>query len=216
VKQVITKEDISKSIQDLAGQGRKPTLAAIHAALNNRGSMSTLVRLKAEIDAETQPETDSPEGLKAFREVWALAVDEGRRQQEAVLAELRESIKALASENERLEGTAVAAQNRATELERAKSQAETALHELRAQVDGELKQARAASAEASTQAADALQKLTKAQTAHAAETAALRAEAASAVAKAHELELQLVRATALLEAKGIRPTTPESRKPKHA
>jgi hypothetical protein len=31
-----------------------------------------------------------------------LAVDEGRKQQEVVLVELRESVKALASENERL------------------------------------------------------------------------------------------------------------------
>ena len=61
--------------------------------------------------------TDSSEGLKAFRVVWALAVDEGRKQQDAVLLELRDSIKALATENERLEGTAMAAQNHATELE---------------------------------------------------------------------------------------------------
>ena len=108
------------------GQSKKPTLAAVHAALNNRGSMSTLVRLKAEIEAAAPP-GDSADGLKAFREVWALAVDEGRNQQEAVVLELRESVKALAMENERLEGTIMASQNHAAEAEQAKSRAETEL-----------------------------------------------------------------------------------------
>ncbi len=45
--------------------------------------------------------------------------------------------------------------------------------------------------------------------------AALQADLTAAVRKAHELELQLVRAVALLEAKGIQPATAESRKPKH-
>jgi hypothetical protein len=110
MKQIITKEEVSKAIADLVGQGKKPTLAALHAALNNRGSMSTLVRLKAEIDAAAQPVADSADGLRAFREVWALAVDEGRQQQEAILLEVRESVKALAAENERFEGVAIAAQ----------------------------------------------------------------------------------------------------------
>jgi hypothetical protein len=63
MKQIITKEEVGKAIIDLVGQGKKPTLAALHAALNNRGSMSTLVRLKAEIEAASQPAGDSPEGL---------------------------------------------------------------------------------------------------------------------------------------------------------
>jgi len=92
MKQILIKEDVVKVIGDLVGQGKKPTLAALHAALNNRGSMSTLVRLKAEIEAAAQPVTDSPDALKTFRDVWALAVEEGRQQQSAVLAELRESI----------------------------------------------------------------------------------------------------------------------------
>ena len=147
MKQIITKEEVGKAILDLAGQGKKPTLAAVHAALNNRGSMSTLVRLKAEIEAAAQPVTDSPEGLKAFREVWALAVDEGRKQQDAVLVELRESVKALATENERLEGTALAAQNHAAEIEQAKSRAETELSRVKTHVEGELKQAKTALAD---------------------------------------------------------------------
>jgi hypothetical protein len=45
--------------------------------------------------------------------------------------------------------------------------------------------------------------------------AALQADLAAAVRKAHELELNLVRAEALLEAKGIQPAMAEARKHKH-
>jgi chromosome segregation ATPase len=216
MKQILTKEEVGKAIQDLVGQGKKPTLAAVHAALNNRGSMSTLVRLKAEIEAAAQPATDSSEGLKAFRQVWALAVEEGRKQQEVFLADLRDSIKALATENESLEGAAMAAQNHAAEIEQAKSRAETELSQVRAEVDGALKQAKTELSAATTQAAGALQKLAEAQASHALQVAALQADLTAAVRKAHDLELQLVRATALLEAKGIRLATAESSKPKHA
>jgi chromosome segregation ATPase len=215
MKQILAKEDVERAMADLSAKGRKTTLAALHAALDHRGSMSTLVRLKAEIEAAAQPVTDSPEGLKAFREVWALAVDEGRKQQEAVLVELRESVKALATENERLEGTALAAQNHAAEIEQAKSRAETELSRVKTHVEGELKQAKTALAEAATQAAGALQKLAEAQAAHATQVAALQADLTAAMRKDHELELQLVRAVALLEAKGIQPAAAESRKPKH-
>lgn len=197
MKQIITKGDVSKAIVDLAGQGKKPTLAAIHAALNNRGSMSTLVRLKAEIDAEAQPVTDSLEGLKAFREVWALAVEEGRQQQEPALVEVRESVKALAAENDRLEGVAVAAQNRAAELDNARARAETDLMQFRSQVETELKQARTSQAEAAAQAADALQKLAADRAAHANQIASLQDSLAAATRKAHDLELNLVRAETL-------------------
>ena len=131
-----------------------------------------------------------------------------------VLVELRESVKALAAENERLEGTALAAQNHAAEYEQAKLRAETELSQFKTHVEGELKQARTAHAEASTQAAGALQNLAEARAVHAAQVAALQADLTAAVRKAHELELNLVRAEALLEAKGIQPATAESRKPK--
>jgi len=197
MKQVITKADVSKAIGDLASQGKKPTLAAIHAALNNRGSMSTLVRLKAEIDVEAQPVTDSADGLRAFREVWALAVDEGRQQQEVVLARERESVQALAAENERLEGVAVAAQNRAAALDEARACAETELVQFKSQVEAELRQARTAQADAAAQAADALQKLAADRATHASQVASLQESLAVATRTAHNIELSLVRAEAL-------------------
>ena len=215
MKQLITKEEVGKAVGDLVRQGKKPTLVALHAALNNRGSMSTLVRLRGEIEAAAQPMADSPDGLKAFREVWAMAVDEGRQQQEALLVEVQESVKALAVENDRLEGVAVAAQNLADEFDHAKTRAESELSQFKSQVEGELKQARTVQAEATTQAAAALQNLAEARAAHAAQVLALQDDLAAAVRKAHEHELNLVRAEALLEAKGIQPPMAEPRKSKH-
>jgi chromosome segregation ATPase len=214
VKQIINKDEVGKAIADLVSKGKKPTLAAVHAALNNRGSMSTIVRLKAEIEAAAQPITESSDALKAFREVWGLAVGEGQKQQEAILGELRESVKALATENERLEGTAMAAQNHAAELQLEKSRIETELSRVKSQADEELKQAKTSHAQAATQAAEALQKLAESQAAHAVQVVTLQTELTATVRKAHDLELQLVRAVALLEGNGIEPTM-ESRRPRH-
>ena len=211
MKQIITKDDVSKAIQALTEQGKKATLASIHAALNNRGSMSTLVRLKAEIDAATQPVNDSAEGLKTFREVWALAVDEGRKQQDAVILDLRESIRTLALENERLEGAVLAAQNHSSEIEQAKAKLEEQLSKIRSSTEDELKQTKAALTEATYQTASSLQKLAELQSAHAAQIAHLQSELNTALQKAHEMELKAVRTMALLEARSTQ-IEPESRK----
>jgi len=204
MKQVLSKEDVAKAVRDLAAQGKKPTLAMLHAALNNRGSMSTLVRLKAEIEAAAQPVTDSPDALRAFREIWALAVEEGRLQQEAVVTELRENLRTLAAENERLDGTATAAQTRVGELEQSVSRAEAELSRVRTEQEQALGRSQAALVQVSAQASEALQKLAEVQAARSAEVTSLQRDLALAVSKGHDLELKLVRAQALLEAKGGR------------
>jgi hypothetical protein len=133
MKQVLTRDEVAKAMGGLSGKsGKRPTLAAIHAALGGKGSMTTLIRLKNEVEAAAQSVTDSDEGLKAFREVWALAVQEGRQQQESVIAEMRENLQTVLVENERLEGTAASAIERATALEQAKAQAESASAQLKA------------------------------------------------------------------------------------
>lgn len=203
MKPVITKEEVGGAIRQLAAQGKKPTLVALHAALDHRGSMSTLVRLKAEIDAEAQRPTDSPDALDAFREVWDLARAAGRKEQEQALAELRESIKALALENERLEGAAGAAQKRAADLEAAKSDTDAELNRLRISAEHDLSQATITISNAGSQAAKALQDLAEARNAYATRFATLQAELTAAHQTAHEFELQLVRARTLLETKGL-------------
>ena len=194
MKQVLTQSDVAKAISDLVAQGKKPTMAAIHAAVGGKGSMSTLHRIKTEIDAmvQTQPATDSPEAQQAFRTVWNLAVDQGRKQNEAIVAEMRDDIRTLAVENERQEGDASLWQNRAAELEKSQVRAET-----------DRQEAQSALCEASGQAARALQQLADAQADHASQTRKLQADLDEALRKAHDLELELVRARALMEARGM-------------
>jgi hypothetical protein len=40
MKQIILKDDVAKVMRDLAAQGKKPTLALLHATLQHRGSMA--------------------------------------------------------------------------------------------------------------------------------------------------------------------------------
>jgi hypothetical protein len=203
MKQIISKEDVSKAINDLTDQGKKTTLAAIHAALGGRGSMSTLVRLKTEIEAPTDTSNDSAEGLKAFRAVWSAAVDEGQKNQQARIDELIESVSAMAVENDRLEGASLAANNHATELELAKTCAETELRTFKDGVEAELHHARTALAQAEARATDALQKLIDSQANDKCQMTAMRAERDYAVNKAHDIEIKLARALAFLEARSI-------------
>jgi hypothetical protein len=101
------------------------------------------------------------------------------------------------------------------ELEQAKSRAETELAQFKIRVEVELKTCQDRTRrKRPTQAAGALQNLADARASHAAQVAASQADLAAAVRKGHELELNLVRAEALLEAKAIQPATAESRKPK--
>lgn len=201
MRQIVTREDVAKAIQNLAAQSKKPTLAAIHAALDHRGSMSTLVRLKSEIDAAICEPTESEVALKSFREVWRHAVEEGRRQQQAQVQELREGMTILAYENERLEGGAVSARNQIEDLEKARVAAEVEHAKFSTTSAEELKDARKASAEATTRVAAALEELAECQAARVAEVKLLQDELKIAVQKSHELELKLVRAIALMEAK---------------
>ncbi len=202
MKPVITKDEVAKAISNLAGQGKKPTLVALHAALDNKGSMSTLVRLKAELEAEAQSPKDSSAALEAFREVWSLARNEGREEQEQALAELRNTLQALAAENERLDEAVGTARKRADELQEAKSEAEKELQSLHTSVERDLSQATSTMRDAGLQAAKALQELADARGSHATMVSSLQAELTTAQRSAHEFELELVRARALLEARG--------------
>ncbi len=208
MKQILTKEEVGNAIGQLVSQGKKPTLVALHAALDNKGSMSTLVRLKAELEADTHRPSDSPDALETFREVWELARTEGRKGQEQALAELRESLNALAAENERLEGKAAGLQKRAADLETAKSDAEAELNRLRMSAEHDLSQATATIGEAGSQAAKALQELAEARGAYATRFAELQQQLTSACQKAHDFELQLTRARTLLEVNGFASETP--------
>ena len=192
MKQVLTKQDVVKALAELSVKGKKATLAMLHAAVGNRGSMSTLVRIKGEIEAEAQPVEDSAEALNTFREIWALAVEQGRRQQESVVVECRESLKALCAENERFDALVLASEARVVELRDERSRTESELHRIRAEADAEINRTKSA-------LADALQQLATAQAAHGAQVSRLQGDLDEATRKAHEVELRLARAQALLE-----------------
>jgi chromosome segregation ATPase len=196
MKPVLTKEEVEKAMAGLSSKGRKITLAALHGALGNRGSMSTLVRLKAEIEAPPSAPQDSEDALNAFRVLWNTAQADARKQQDATIAELQETLKTLATENERLDGLLDAAERRCVELEQAKSAAETEALQTRAKLEGEISRAQGALSDANAQAARALEKLAKAQSDHAAELADLQRKLSDALAKAHDQEIRLVRAEA--------------------
>ena len=201
MKQILAKEDVERAMADLSAKGRKTTLAALHAALDHRGSMSTLIRLKAEIEAPPSALRDSEEALNAFRQLWNTAQEDARKQQGATIADLQETLKMLATENERLDGVAAAAERRCAELEQAKSAAETEALQIRAKIESDLSRAQGALSDANAQAARALEKLAKVQSEHAAELADMQRKLSETLAKAHDQEIRLVRAEASATAK---------------
>jgi len=173
---------MAKAMKDLEAQGKKVTCTSLHAALGNRGSMSTLLKLKAEIDGASAPVADSPEALKLFRDVWMMAVTEGRNQQEGLVKQLKEELTALAVENERLEGLTL-------EYARAKEAAEAE----RDRVVEDHNVLQADLVKGALQAKQVLEKLADERAAHATELAAVRQQLVEEVRKLHELELELVR-----------------------
>jgi len=209
MKQVLTRDDVAKVMADFNNKGKRATLAMLHASLGNRGSMSTLVRLKAEIEAEAQPVEDSKESLDAFREIWALAMEQGRQKQSSATAECQQTIQALCDENERLDARAMAAEKQAVNLQDEKSRAELDLRRLQTEASDALNRT-------TTALADALQKLSSSQSAHAEQTAKLQAELDAAVQRAHDVELELARAQAHLELRPLagQPITNTTKKEK--
>jgi len=205
MKQIITKELVEKAIADLKAGGKKITLTTLHAALGNRGSMTTLLQIKAELKAAAQPVADSDEGLKTFREVWALAKEEGRKLQEAVIADLQEDIKSFSLENERLEGVATAAETRADEAIQAKLDAEAAL----AKEKSQLAENQEGLIQTGKETRGALEKLAAEQAAHQKTQQELR----FAIEKAHALELDILRLRALQEGKSGRSPAKTKTKP---
>jgi chromosome segregation ATPase len=196
MKQVLNKELVKKAMEDLKASGKKVTLVALHAALGNRGSMTTLVQLKAELESANQPANDSEEGLKTFRDVWALAREEGRKHQEAVITDLQSDLKTLVLENERLEGSATAAANQVEEFKHVILDSEAAL----ADAKSLLAKNQEALIQAGKETKTAMEKVAAEQTAH----HSTQQELAKAVQKAHALELEVVRFRTLLDAQTAR------------
>ena len=197
MKAILTREDVSQAIDKLKAAGKKSTLQAIHAALGNRGSISTLVRLKGEIEAGAVAVRDDETGLQAFRDLWALAVDEGRKIKEAEVAELREALDATADEAEKAEGETLAAREKLAAVE---AQRDGLISDLAA-ANAALTSARAEGAGHSEKIAQVLERVAKLQEDHATATAAAGAELAAERNRAHKLEIELAKLQAVTESK---------------
>lgn len=201
MKQIVTKDEIATAMADLTAKGKRPTLTAIHAAIGNKGSMSTVVKLKAEVEAAQMP-ADSPESLQVFRSVWAQACEEGRKGHEGEVSELKNGITVLSTENDRLEGLIMASQTRIGELEVSLQNAEDKYRATRDHQELELAQAKDAAIRANAESGVAYKRLAEVQTDHATKLAALQSELDLRIGRICALESALARANALLEVQG--------------
>jgi predicted nuclease with TOPRIM domain len=175
MKKKITKQDVAQAIKDLEAKNKKPTLQALYIQLGQQGSMSTLHQLKTELDVESKGKFDSEELMTATRNVMALALDSARKMTQQELAECRDDMAAISSENERIEGTIELQQDKLALLQTEKDKLASELVQVQ------------------TKLTDALQKLNDAQAAHSADTAAL-------VKSAHEKDIEITKLRTALEA----------------
>ena len=106
MKQIVNRKDVERAIDDLTKTGKKATIASIHASVGGRGSLTTILKLKQEIDAERNLEKDKAKVLEVFHQLWPLALDEARQECTAEIEDMRSTIQALANENEAMEGSA--------------------------------------------------------------------------------------------------------------
>ena len=208
MKQVISKADVLRAIADLAAQSKKPTLAVLHSALGGRGSMTTVMKLKAEIESESKASSESQEALNQFRLVWYRAFEEGRAKGEVAAVELRENLAALVAENERLQGSFCAFEIKLAEAEKARADEERKFHTMEVQLLEESNRLRAELNVAHIQASAALQRLTELQSEHQSQLASFQVKLAGAEEGAHDLELKLVRALTLLDAYRVQGAPP--------
>jgi chromosome segregation ATPase len=116
MKQLVTKEEVASAIERLTTSGQKPTLAAIHATLG-RGSMTTLVRLKAELEQSPVEQPEAPEVLDHFRSIWTTAKSAGRSERDEELNRSAENLAAVLTDNDKLESAHAGITARLAEVE---------------------------------------------------------------------------------------------------
>jgi hypothetical protein len=122
-----------------------------------------------------------------------------------VNAGLQQDIQILARENERLEGEATASANQASELQKARLSAEAVLDGVKRQ----LAMSQESLIQANKETQSALEKFAAEQAAHQGTHQKLK----KAIEKAHELELDLVRSRALLDAQSGQSGAPAAGSP---
>lgn len=106
MKQLVSRKDVERAIDELTKAGKKATIASIYASVGGRGSLTTILKLKNEIGADRNLEKDKAKVLEVFHQLWPLALDEARQECTAEIEDMRSTIQALANENEAMEGAA--------------------------------------------------------------------------------------------------------------
>lgn len=199
MKPVIAKEDVVNAIEALTAERKKPTIAALHAFLGNRGSLTTLVRFKREIDAECASGNGSEQSLKAFRELWQLAAAEGRKQSQTEVADLLQTVDELAAENERLVGQLAETNQRLANMVRQRDELIGELSRASEQVTA----ARASGEQSACKLAAALDKLVSEQELHRSEMKEVNARLALAEQHTRRFEIELARAEGRLSSQAL-------------
>jgi chromosome segregation ATPase len=187
-KQKIEKADVAKAIEALRAAGKNPTIQAIRAALGDQGSLTTIQQFKKELADEKLNAQDSPQALDSFRAIWASAVAEGRSQRDEEIRDLQETLTALSSEAEKLDGQAMALRAQTDDATRKYQEIaakETALKD-------ELAKARETAERNATKLVEVLER-------HQKELGELRVQVSEANSRAHGFELELAAARAKLE-----------------
>lgn len=115
-QRLLTKEMVLEKQRLLTKNGTAPGIRPLHAALGC-GSMTTLVKILAEIKADQAPSaTQRPEALARFQSIWAEAEEVGRNSCAEEVKSLQDIIEVLSSEVERTEGELHATNARETHL----------------------------------------------------------------------------------------------------
>lgn len=192
---VITKDDVAKAVADLTEQGKRPSATAIRALLG-RGSLSTVIKLKSELEAGASAAKESEEALRMFRSVWDMAFQDGRKHSHDELQTVRDDLLSSAAELARLEGENALAVQQATD---AKQQREAALAEL-ALANEQVIAARAANETSANERAALSERIASLHEAHGRVVTELQRKIEASNERAHQLELELARALAVLEA----------------
>jgi len=192
---VITKEDVAKALVELTEQGKRPSATAIRALLG-RGSLSTVIKLKSELEAGAIAAKESEEALRMFRSVWDMAFQEGRKHSHEELQTVRDDLLSSAAELGRLEGENALAVQQATD---AKQQRESTLAEL-AHANEQVIAARAANETSANERAALSERISSLHETHGRVVTELQLKIEAANERAHQLELELARALAVLEA----------------
>jgi predicted nucleic acid-binding Zn-ribbon protein len=187
-KPKIELEHVAKAIEDLKRDGKKPTIAAIRAALGDQGSITTIQKFKKELDDAEASAKDSPQALDSFRSIWSAAVQEGRTQRDEEIRDLQETVEALSSEVQKLDGEATACRSAAVE---ASKKYDDALARL-TMLNDELTRAMEASERSAT-------KLLESTEQHHRDVEKLRDLLSQEKARSHELELKVTRLETKLE-----------------